>query len=403
MSPSRNAPCPCGSRKKYKYCHGSDKVKHLSPLKDAYLQEIISDAQKKFEVQKEKEVIIRKAKKNFQKKERQGKEFQEKYGLARKPIFVKAKDTTYVAVGNQVYRQTRPGPYNFVTAIHDYGLSFFGVHYLEEQEAKPLLDRHPAMQWLHVAVEEHNKTIKNSSATSKDFSTGAWAAWGRLAYDLYTVKDNADIEKRMQKRLLDEKGFQGARHELAVISLFVTAGFEIKFEDEQDNTRTHSEFIAKHKVTGAEVAVEAKSRHRYGVKGFGGGRQIAPGEKVSVRDLVLDAYKKKQTLPFYVLVDVNLPPGEEEDSRRWLQEIYDDMMNLVAEGYGDPCIANAVFFMNDPSHYMLTDRTVGSKGDLWIKDYIAENPISPHPSIDMAKLILDAYRQRASPPEEIPQ
>jgi hypothetical protein len=52
---------------------------------------------------------------------------------------------------------------------------------------------------------------------------------------------------------------------------------------------------------------------------------------------------------------------------------------------------------------MLTDKTVESKGTLWIKDYLAQKPTIPHPSIDMVALILKAQIQRASPPEEIPK
>jgi hypothetical protein len=371
--PSKNSLCPCGSGKKYKNCH------------------------------RKNELLIKKVTRLFQEKEKKEKDFLDKFGHARKPNFIKSGDTAYVAIGNEIFKQSRPGEYNFVNAVHDYALHFFSVPYLEEQEAKPYEDRHPAMQWLHTSVEMHNEILKNPDATPEDFSTGAFAAWGRLAYDLYTVKDNANIEKRMRERLFSAKDFQGARHELTVIALFVAAGFEIKFEDEKDNSKKHSEFIAIHKRDATEVAVEAKSRHRHGIKGFSGGVKMEPREKVNIRSLVTDAYQKMPTRPFYIFVDVNLPPVQEDDWQRWLQEIHDTMMDLAAEGYTDPCPANGVFFFNDPSHYMLTEKTVNPSADIWIKKFIAEKPTIPHPEFDVAALVLKAHRQRVSPPEEIPQ
>jgi hypothetical protein len=34
--------------------------------------------------------------------------------------------------------------------IHDYALLFFGVPYLEADEAKPFDQRHPALQWMQI-------------------------------------------------------------------------------------------------------------------------------------------------------------------------------------------------------------------------------------------------------------
>ena len=61
------------------------------------------------------------------------------------------------------------------------------------------------------------------------------------------------------------------------------------------------------KAAGLRVAVEAKSRHRFGVRGFVGGKQVQPGERANIRDIVLDGYKKQTELPLYAFVDVNLP------------------------------------------------------------------------------------------------
>ncbi|MGH9962605.1 MAG: hypothetical protein ACREBC_36745, partial [Pyrinomonadaceae bacterium] len=149
--------------------------------------------------------------------------------------------------------------------------------------------------------------------------------------------------------------------------------------------RKHTEFVGTDKLTGAKIAVEAKSRHRRAVKGFSGGRDIPAEHEVGIRALVNDGIMKKSPLPTYIFVDVNLPPVLDENTyQRWLQEIDQTMSDLAAEGYADPCPVNAVFFTNDPSHYLVREQ-IGKLGDnLWFKHYEADVPRIPHPAADMA-------------------
>jgi len=124
---------------------------------------------------------------------------------------------------------------------------------------------------------------------------------------------------------------------------------------------------------------------------------------VNIRGPVMEAYKKQSDLPFYVFVDVNLPPVVDEDNRhRWLSEIDKTMLDLQAEGYADPCPANIVFFHNDPSHYLI-NRQIGNDADrLWMKHYAAELPPVPHPPTDMCRRFMQAHRQRVAPPADFP-
>jgi len=149
-------------------------------------------------------------------------------------------------------------------------------------------------------------------------------------------------------RLLDPRSFQAARHELKVAAIFLVAGFDLQFEDEQDTSRRHPEFVAIDRLSPARVAVEVKSRHRRGVQGFAGGRDPQPGDHVDIRQPVLEAYGKTSDLPYYVFVDTNLPPVADEGVwQRWMQEIHLSMEDLAAEGYASPCPANIVTFSND--------------------------------------------------------
>lgn len=218
-----------------------------------------------------KEKTLQGAIKIFREKEHAQEAFIDSHGHIRKPQILKMGDKHIVAIGNQIFSQKNPGPYNFVNAIIDYALHVFGEDFLEIEENKPFEDRHPAIQWLHKHVDHHNETLANKNAKPEDFQYGLGAAWTRLAYDLYTIKDNVELQESMRERILF-KNFQAARHELYVAALFVAAGFEINFENEKDGSKRHPEFIAVDKKTGIKVAVEAKSRCRHGIKGFAGGK-----------------------------------------------------------------------------------------------------------------------------------
>lgn len=367
-------PCHCGSGIAYKSCHYS------------------------------RDRAVQKVAKIFRAKEKSRADFIQEHGHIRKPQVIQSGDRYMVAIGSDIFRQTAPGPYNFANVIHDYALHVFGDDFLEKEENKPLEKRHPAIQWLHISGDHHNAMLKRKDAKKEDFQFGLGAAWLRLAYDLYTIRDNADLTKEMRERLLDESKFQAARHELFVAALFVAAGFEINFEDEKNNKKRHPEFIAVDKQTGMRIAVEAKSKRRNGVKGFTGGHPFQDAGKVNVRSLVTDAYGKAQHIPedvpLYVFVDTNLPPATFEQQEIWFQELNQTMNDLANEGYFNPCPAHAVFFHNDPSHFI--ERVLVRETDtLWIKPYVDTSPIKSHPNNIIERIML-AHQQRVSPPENIP-
>lgn len=101
-------------------------------------------------------------------------------------------------------------------------------------------------------------------------------------------------------------------------------------------------------------------------------------------------------------MDVNLPPiTAEAEMQAWLNEIDETMLDLVKKGYGNPCPANAIFFCNDPSHF-ITNRPLQDDTDhLWIKYYTSDLPKVSHPSTDIVGRLMKAYTQRVSSPEEI--
>jgi SEC-C motif len=378
--PSKNSRCPCGSGKKYRKCC---RAKKPPPSPSPSL---IAEVVRRFKEQDDKR-----------------QHFNERYGHARVPVCCKMGDKWVVVVGGNIYKQTQEGPYGFMNFIHDNALNFFSVSFLEAEEAKPFEKRHPAIQWMHTYVEHSQRLMHEGNRNPRAGQIGSGAAWFRFAYDLFTIGDNAKLEARLKERLLESKSFQAARHELRVAALCVVAGFDLQFEDEQDNSRRHPEFIATDKFSSVTIAVEVKSRHRKGVQGFESGRDIKPGDQVDIRQPVTEAYKKNSSLPFYVFVDTNLPPVEDDLIwERWMLEMNKTMFDLQEEGYADPCPANIVFFSNDPSHYLAEEHIGNVQDRLWIKHYMATSPRVPHPDCNMAERFIKAHAQRLAPPSDFP-
>ncbi len=337
----------------------------------------------------------------FRAKDEKKRVFADMYGDMRPPIVIKHGGKLMTAFEGGIYLQTQEGPYNFVNVLHDHALMFFGVPYLEAQERKEINERHPALQWMYHSVEHHQMLLRDYGNIEND-QLGFFVSWIRFAYDLYTIRDNAKLERRLKLRLLSNKDFQGARHELRVAAVAVAAGFQIKFENEADNATGHAEFVGTDQ-SGLKIAVEAKSRHRHGVQGFQGGRHLEPGSKVDIRNIILDAYKKKTNIPMYVFVDANLPPAiEKKQIQVWLAEIYDTMADLSKEGYADACAANTLFISNDPSHYVGNRQINNDTDALWFIHFEAKEPRVPNPTADMTERLYRAFTQRITPPSDIP-
>lgn len=362
---SRNDLCYCGSGKEYSVCC------HVGCIQ---LRASLSEVREKFR----EDGMARE-------------QYVQTYGHVRRPVGVLMDGKIWMAHAGQIFEQIREGPYNFVDALHDHALHFFGDEILDLQESMPLHKRHPAIQWMHRHVE-----VVQLLGQSK--SDGNAAAWYRFAYDLFTIRDNETLSLELRSRLLDPLAFQAARYELKVAAICSTAGFDLHFENESDNRRRHPEFVGVDRASGTRIAVEAKSRHRRGVLGFRGGVDQLPGHKVDVRKNVLDAYRKQAEYPFYVFVDVNLPPASATELSRWEEELNSLMIDLRAEGYASPCPANAVFFTNDPSHYIGSDDIGSDKGRLWVRCATSLDPVVSHPNENVIERLLNAHKQRVSPP-----
>jgi hypothetical protein len=203
--------------------------------------------------------------------------------------------------------------------------------WVETQEGLPAAQRHVIMRWL--------EELKGLAISPLRLAKGVYVPSGPiraalgLAYDLYFLQLVNKVPESLVDRLRDPVAFQGARYEIAIAATFARAGFEIELLDEKVKKEKHCEFIAKHKRTGTEVYVEAKSRVRPGVLNAPGEFDETKVVKAGVRQLYQSALT--QAPPdkvFFIFIDVNLPtdslPAPEEpthaisfDKIPWMVEI----------------------------------------------------------------------------------
>ncbi|MGB6103064.1 MAG: SEC-C metal-binding domain-containing protein [Pusillimonas sp.] len=296
----RNEPCPCASGKKYKKCHGN-----------IPLQERVAKAMAIAPI-----LRARSDAREYQRVEQQG---------LGKPVIAAKMENGYqfVAVQNRLYYSK-----NWKT-FHDflgaYLIAVLGPEWGNAALQKPLSKRHPILVWYHHVCEQQQRFVTPGTISSAEM-TGGVAAFMYLAYDLYALDHNAELQAKLIKRLHDRGQFSGARYEVHVAAILVRAGFSIEFENEDDRNTTHCEFTATHNETGRKFSVE--------VKRSGGGGIIRQ---------LWRALKKAANHPRIVFVDLNVPEvyREGEESSQMLHafnrllryEAYDPQVSRLPSAY----------------------------------------------------------------------
>jgi hypothetical protein len=209
-------------------------------------------------------------------------------------------------------------------------------------------DRHPILRWYGLVGKyhrEHPHEVAGAIRTAP--MTGAIDAYLGLAYNLYLLAHNAELQDRMVRRLKDRANFLGAYYETYVAAAFIKAGFDLAFEDESDPSQSHCEFVATYRPTGQRFSVEAKARQ--------------PGKpSAKVHRQLHAALRKQAAHPRIVFIDVNVPDvAAEAQSIAWLEEALADIHEkestmLIA---GTPAPPAYVFLTNHTQQYNLESTT----------------------------------------------
>jgi SEC-C motif len=307
----RNDPCPCGSGKKYKKCHGSGNAP-IVESRDVRQMRARSEA---LRIQRERQ-----------------------QGLGKPIISAEMNGERFVAVKNRLFHARN------IRTFHDFLMHYIavalGAEWGNAELVKPAEERHPIIKW-YQAVCAHQRTFMTESGKVQDGPmTGAAAAYLRLAYDLYTLEHNAELQRRLLARLRNPNGFPGARYEVYVAAIFIRAGFDLAFENEEDGATTHCEFTATYRRTGKRFSVEAKRRE---------------GRRLRIGHLFNDAQSKRANHTRVIFIDVNTRDDARDRSQPlFLTSVHRRLRSLEGRPlYDRPRPPAYVFLTNTPwEHYI---------------------------------------------------
>jgi hypothetical protein len=156
--PRANAPCPCGSGRKYKKCHGDPRTRRRA-----------SDVAGSRPIPKEIALEL-------QRHEARELIRTQQQGLGRPIIEAQVAGHQVVAVGNTIHFSKRwKFPSDFLS---DYIKDTLGREWGQAEIAKPLNERHPIMQW-YDAIVIFSDSMRNSpmARTSREQPALYIAIW----------------------------------------------------------------------------------------------------------------------------------------------------------------------------------------------------------------------------------
>jgi hypothetical protein len=263
---------------------------------------------------------------------------QQQQGLGRPIISTDFRDHKIVAVGSAVHWGKWKTFFDFLS---DYIKSVVGRDWGNAEIAKPLHQRHPIMRW-YDAVCHYQQAMIEPGKVRTATMTGATAAYFGLAYSLYLLAHNVELQRKLVARLKNPDQFQGAYYETLVAAWFILSAFELTLENESDVTDSHCEVSAKSKRTGAMYSVEAKSR--------------GPNKNhLDVGTQLARALHKTAAHQRIVMIDVNAPNDPPRSADVWLNEVMTAIQRrettLTVKAH--PAPAAFVVVTNHPYHYDL--------------------------------------------------
>jgi len=275
---------------------------------------------------------------------------QQQQGLGKPIISAKMKNHQLIAVGNRVYSssswKTFPDFLSYYikkTIDEDWGNS---------EIAKPLTERHIILQWYDTYCRLQKKHIGDSGELKSLPMAGVACCYLGLAYNLYLLSHNVELQERFLNRLKDIGNFQGAYYELIIANCLIRAGFELCLEDEADTTSKHCEFSAISKRTGKKYWVEAKMRGVIGLLGRtnkDGTNRPDPTSHLSKH--IKNALKKPAKDERLIFVDLNAEPQTDGTEPSWIEKAASRMDMSEKELKGRQCAY--IFVTNMPCHRTL--------------------------------------------------
>lgn len=295
----RNAQCPCGSGKKYKKCCGDPLNRRGDVVPKVSLALHITEAFHR----RESDEAIRVA----------------QQGRGRPIVSTMIGDYTGVAAGNTIHWSKKWK--TFTDFLLDYIKRTLGSDWGNSELVKPLEERHPILQWYDAFSRYQASHKQKDGELYSGPMTGVACCYLGLAYSLYLLKHNVELQARLVARLKDIRQFQGAYYELIVANCLIRAGFALELEDEVDQKSKHCEFSARSQTTGKRYWIEAKMRSVPGVLGKtinDGSTSNDPTSRLSRH--IGEALRKPAPDERIIFIDLNTEPLEHGETSVWLNQ-----------------------------------------------------------------------------------
>ena len=234
-------------------------------------------------------------------------------GQGKPVISTMFQDHRFVAVGSKLY-YSKKWRY-FADFLGDYMKMIFGSEWGNAELKKEGNKRHPILRWYHDYCLAQQASKKRSDGTYSSIPTGVVHCYLGLAYGLYLLSHNVELQARLVARLKNIGNFQGAYYEVIVASCLIHAGFELALEDETDESEKHCEFSAVSKKTGKRYWVEAKMSSVAGILGKTrlDGRSPTAKPNSRVTRHLREALSKPAQGERLIFIDVNTPAPSHQD------------------------------------------------------------------------------------------
>lgn len=227
----RNHPCPCGSGKKYKRCHGA--VARAMPPR------MVAQVDASRRAHEAKELLRARAE-----------------GHGRPVIALDAQGVRVVAVGSRVF-QSRNWRF-FTDFLLDYLKSVFGPGWAKRMNSGG--QAHGLLRWLDMMLEVQKRAVRGGSGVIESRGDPVVSTVFRFAYALYLIAHHDRMPPALLKRLRQPSEFLPAVTETFSVAAFALAGFKIEMGEIKKGAGPEGEFTATSTKTGKAFNVEAKRK-----------------------------------------------------------------------------------------------------------------------------------------------
>ncbi len=259
-------------------------------------------------------------------------------------------------VGGVIYRRPVKETFHefllYLLLVVTLGKEWYRQQMLLKQE-----DRHVILKWFNSFKEwTKSSSIERNKVEEgwKALPTGEVQILMSLAYAIFCLSVQHRLPDPLIKRLRNKDQFQGAYYEITVAAIMVRAGFTLDFMKDITQDKSRCEFIAKHKYTGIEIGIEAKSRHRKGVLNQDGEFSYSEAMKGDIEGLFQKSLTQKpKGLPYIIFFDLNLPatPHIVWRTKPWVEDV-----KKILDAHGTPSVKtpdpfNGLILTNFSYHY----------------------------------------------------